>query len=107
MQVLEGDGAAVRWLSSRISRDPRHRDVKALMDGPATEREFPDWSMGFRNLDDLDPQEVPDYSTFLDSRSERRTSRQHPPSLALFFCCSKTKLHVNNALRINSNSILG
>ena len=84
MQVLEGDDTAVRWLSSRISKDPRHRDVKALIDGPATEREFPDWSMGFRNLNDLDPLEVPGYSTFLDSplRAENFAAK---PSLARTF----------------------
>ena len=30
------------------------------------ERRFPDWSMGFRNLDTIDMQQTPGYSTFMN-----------------------------------------
>jgi hypothetical protein len=67
MQVLEGEEKAVRSLSKRIAEDPRHTNFIILMDRVCTQREFPDWSMGFTNLDELTAQDVPGYSRFLDS----------------------------------------
>jgi hypothetical protein len=84
MQVLEGDEEAVRWLSARIGRDPRHTNVKALLEGPITEREFPDWSMGFHNLDGIEAGEISGYSSFLDSPL-RAESFASTPSLARQF----------------------
>ena len=66
MQALEGDEVKVRSLSAQIAKDPRHRNVTTLADGHCTKREFPDWSMGFRDLNGID-RDVPGYSTFLDS----------------------------------------
>ena len=67
MQALEGDEEKVRALSARIALDPRHVNFTTLMDAQSEEREFPDWSMGFQNLDQLDLRELPGYTTFLDS----------------------------------------
>ena len=67
MQVLEGDEAQVHSLSAQIAKDPRHKDMVTILEGHCTEREFPDWSMGFRNLNDIDSRSVPGYNTFLDS----------------------------------------
>jgi len=67
MQALEGEEEPVHSLSARIAKDPRHKDIRILLNGACTEREFPDWSMGFRNLNDLNP-------------------------LGSFFCCSKLSL---------------
>ena len=66
MQALEGDEPTVRELTEKIRRDPRHTDIRILLERPANAREFPDWSMGFQNLNEL-PQDVPGYTTFLDS----------------------------------------
>src|SRR5437870_652135 len=52
MQALEGPEETVLRTFARISRDPRHHGVMTLLDGPLTERQFPSWSMGFRNLED-------------------------------------------------------
>src|SRR4028119_1894045 len=51
MQVLEGDEGAVRGLYARIAADPRHGGEITLQQGFAEGRQFPDWSMGFRDLD--------------------------------------------------------
>jgi hypothetical protein len=67
MQALEGDEAQVHSLSTRIAKDPRHSRVITLLAAPCTKREFPDWSMGFRNLNEVDPREIPGYSTSLNS----------------------------------------
>ncbi|MBC7449712.1 MAG: BLUF domain-containing protein [Hymenobacteraceae bacterium] len=47
LEFLEGPEAAVRDLYTRIAHDPRHTAVTLLADGPATQREFPDWAMAF------------------------------------------------------------
>jgi hypothetical protein len=67
MQVLEGDATKVYALSARIAEDPRHTDFVKIMERTCTEREFPDWSMGFQDLNDVDPADVPGYTTFLNS----------------------------------------
>lgn len=45
-QALEGPKAAVAQTYDRIARDERHRGLITLSDGPVTERQFPDWTMG-------------------------------------------------------------
>jgi hypothetical protein len=67
MQALEGNEDRVRELSKRIAEDPRHTNFKVLLERSCTQREFPDWSMGFQNLNDISSEEVPGYSTFLNS----------------------------------------
>lgn len=47
IQILEGPDAAVRALLERIGRDPRHTDVRVLLDEQATERKYSTWSMGY------------------------------------------------------------
>jgi len=66
LQVLEGDERPVRDLLSRIEKDRRHCQVDVLRWEAIKERQFPDWSMGFRNLDNIDIQQTPGYSTFMN-----------------------------------------
>lgn len=47
IQILEGPDAAVRALLERISRDPRHTDVRVLLEEQTTERKYAAWSMGY------------------------------------------------------------
>ncbi len=51
MQLLEGEQAPIRALYARIERDPRHENVELIAAGPAVQREFPDWAMGFTTTD--------------------------------------------------------
>jgi hypothetical protein len=67
MQVLEGPGEAVTTTFSRISKDPRHHDIKVLLQGAVQERRFPAWSMAFRDLNLPDHQDVPGFSEFLNT----------------------------------------
>jgi hypothetical protein len=67
MQVLEGDEVAVRTLYDKVARDPRHRGLLVLLQGTLTERQFPDWSMGFRDLNAADVLAVPGYDEFLNT----------------------------------------
>ena len=67
MQVLEGEEETVKQLSAKIDRDPRHTNVTLLLQGPTSEREFPDWSMGFHDLDALQVTGIPGYSEFMNT----------------------------------------
>lgn len=67
MQVLEGEEELVRALYEKIGTDPRHDGAITLHQSFAQERQFPDWSMGFRNLDSPELRTVPGYSEFLNS----------------------------------------
>lgn len=51
LQLLEGDEAQVRERYEVIAADERHKWVSLVMTGPNGARDFPDWMMGFRDLD--------------------------------------------------------
>jgi len=83
LQVLEGDEASVRPLFERINRDPRHQSVIKLIERPLAERQFGEWSMAFRTLDDLPVEQVEGYSDFLNKPfAEELTS--HPSAAYQF-----------------------
>ena len=64
-QVLEGSEAEVKRTFDSIARDHRHTAVDVLFEGTTEEREFPDWQMGFLNLDGVDLETLQGYSDFL------------------------------------------
>ncbi|MDQ6655099.1 MAG: BLUF domain-containing protein [Verrucomicrobiota bacterium] len=67
MQLLEGPETAVCAAYARIARDLRHRDAAILLEGPAAERDFTDWSMGFHALDGEAARALPGFSPFLEA----------------------------------------
>ena len=67
MQILEGDKDTVRGLYTKISADPRHTGDLVLYQGTSEERQFPDWSMGFRDLDSPEARANPGYNEFLNT----------------------------------------
>lgn len=77
LQVLEGNTDAVHELYSRIQRDERHEKVKTLFDEPIEERDFPEWTMGFQNLDGTDLSNLEGYSDFLDTPGTAREFFEH------------------------------
>lgn len=62
MQMLEGDAAAVDQAWERIAADRRHHTKVVLEEGEIAERAFPDWSMGFRNVEPADLEAFEGYS---------------------------------------------
>jgi len=54
MQVLEGTKEEVFFIFNKIKQDPRHRDVTELADGEIKERNFFQWSMGFKAVEPAD-----------------------------------------------------
>lgn len=67
MQVIEGEREQVNALHHKIKGDPRHRSVVTLLDGPIATRQFPEWSMGFRDLDAPEDGFPEGYSEFLNT----------------------------------------
>ncbi len=67
MQVLEGDEGAVRGLYEKIEADPRHGGEITLQQGFVEGRQFPDWSMGFRDLNSPEERSTPVYSELLNA----------------------------------------
>ena len=55
LQAIEGDEAALTKLFERIAADPRHTGIRVLDRGETERPEFPDWSMGFEQLDEAAP----------------------------------------------------
>jgi Sensors of blue-light using FAD len=67
MQVLEGAEGPVRNLYRKIGRDTRHRGLLTLLEENIDQRQFPEWSMGFRDLGALDVPVPPGYNEFLNT----------------------------------------
>lgn len=54
IQVLEGEEATLEELYLIISQDERHNGIIKLIEQSVAEREFPDWTMGFKMLSQND-----------------------------------------------------
>ena len=66
LQLLEGEPETLQRLYKTIRADARHRNVVTLLDDPTEERNFADWSMGFRHFGDMHPDEIPEgFSQFM------------------------------------------
>ncbi|GAB3503759.1 hypothetical protein GCM10027341_33350 [Spirosoma knui] len=60
VQVLEGQQQAVEGLYESIQADPRHTDVRTVINQPITQRLFNDWYMGYETLTTQQYEEVSD-----------------------------------------------
>ena len=78
MQVLEGPDDAVRQLVRTIQADDRHRGVILLLERQIEERQFPDWTMAFRDLNDPATREIPGYSEFMQEPLDSEMFRTSP-----------------------------
>ncbi len=67
MQAIEGEEDALQKLHEKIQKDPRHGGMLTLLKKPIEERQFPDWTMAFRNLADDALREQPGYNEFLNT----------------------------------------
>jgi hypothetical protein len=78
MQVLEGPEEAVRTTHTRIAKDPRHTGLITLVQGERDEREFDDWSMGFKRLDNHNTPALPGHSDFMNTRLDAAEFNGNP-----------------------------
>jgi hypothetical protein len=89
MQVLEGEESVVKGVYEKLGRDPRHSGLVALLRGSVSDRNFPDWSMGFRDLGaDLDNPEG--YSEFLNVPLTDKLFRTDPSQAQKLLLSFKT-----------------
>lgn len=61
LQLLEGESKVVLDLYDKICRDPRNQGNTILQQSEVFTRDFPDWSMGFENLEGYAADELPGY----------------------------------------------
>lgn len=78
IQVLEGYSDIVLPLYKKIGGDTRHSRVNLLGQSKIKERSFPDWRMGFKNLDQSPKIEIEGYSTFLQQSDSQNYLVQQP-----------------------------
>lgn len=52
IQLLEGPEEKVKALYEKISVDPRHDNIQLVTEMLVNDKLFPDWSMGFKRVDD-------------------------------------------------------
>ena len=72
VQTLEGPDEVVEETFARISADTRHREVFVALREEVTERSYPDWSMGFRELSKDESEAVPGFIDYLGTKSVPR-----------------------------------
>lgn len=82
IQVLEGDADTVHSLFNNISLDERHSRINVLGDREISSRNFPDWCMGFKHLEESPAQGLKGYSNFLE-QPERIAYLNENPSFAV------------------------
>ena len=87
-QVMEGPEDVVRQTFNSIEKDERHTAIDVLFEGEVDERDFPDWHMGFLNLDGVDIETLQGYSDFLsreDNAKDFLENLSRGKRLALMF----------------------
>lgn len=88
LQVLEGEEAPVRALAAKISRDARHNKFVILHEETTTQRLFPDWSMGFEDLDGAEG--LDGFSHFMKSTLSMANLGPNPSRTKLLLMAFKT-----------------
>lgn len=66
IQLLEGQEEDVQKIFDSVKRDERHHGVRVLWSRYAQYRDFPDWTMGFQNIDEMDAATLNGFTPFLD-----------------------------------------
>lgn len=72
VQILEGPDAAVRSKMDAIVSDPRHRSLEIMREQEVPERQFPEWTMGFRSEPEGALRRLDGYEDFFGRRGPTR-----------------------------------
>lgn len=76
LQVLEGESEVIKPLFQKLRQDQRHRQISIVSWETIDQRNFPQWSMGFKNLAD-----IPTHSDLLDLSKLDVSKLSSTPSL--------------------------
>jgi len=69
VQILEGPTGMVRARFALIAEDARHRSITVMSEKSIGERQFAEWTMGFRELTDSALSELDGFGPFAGSRT--------------------------------------
>lgn len=82
MQVIEGAKPDIDQIYSNICRDKTHKNVLCLYNMPVYQRDFADWSMGFKHITGPKPD---GFSNFLNADGETSIPSSQARTLLLSF----------------------
>lgn len=74
IQFLEGEEASVKSVYDRIARDPRHKGILPLVRRKIDRRDFGSWSMGFKDIDESDKEQLEGFNDLMSSLSNHTTA---------------------------------
>lgn len=74
IQFLEGEEASVNAVYERIARDPRHKGILPLVRRKISRRDFGSWSMGFRDIEDDEKEQLDGFNDLMSSLSNHTTA---------------------------------
>lgn len=78
IQVLEGEASDVDLMYERILNDDRHHHIVLVEKVEISERAFGNWTMGFKNLDEISLDEVDGLTEFLQQPMTQEIMRDNP-----------------------------
>jgi hypothetical protein len=84
IQILEGEKDTITSLYEKISKDPRHSNVKILYLEEASIRLFPTWSMSMLNLQVDKPKNLSELKKILGQIDEKKKLGSTPLVIKLF-----------------------
>ncbi|MEO8112701.1 MAG: BLUF domain-containing protein [Ginsengibacter sp.] len=70
IQVIEGEKDVLDTLYAKISRDNRHKSFSILIRGEIKERNFADWSMGFKKISKEDFSQIAGFKNLSAKNSQ-------------------------------------
>ena len=88
LQIIEGEEAAVNSLFEVIQKDVRHTGIIKLYQKRVEERDFPEWTMGFHDLDAEGVRNVEGFSEFFDRGFDMHSIK--PSSAAVLLSSFRT-----------------
>ncbi len=71
MQVLEGAPEDVHGVYASILKDERNTGNVILIEEEISERSFPNWSMGFKDLSSCTPEELPGFVDIFNGKLDK------------------------------------
>jgi len=72
VQIVEGPEAVVRDRFAAIATDPRHRSLQVMRERRILERQFPQWTMGFRESSDSSVKQLAGFEDFFGRTGRSR-----------------------------------